>query len=161
MGLSKKGFMLAEVVVISTLILSVMVYFYGRYVRINGLYQVSSQYSSLDTLYAGYEVENYLIDWLYMVLVLEEVDKDGYLVIDESSKYYSDYLQLLKDNYSILDIGVVSKEYIGSRADEREEDEVFGDYFEYLDSILDEEDGYLLVLRCSANRNFSYAYIEI
>ena len=62
MKLNCKGFMLAEVVVVSVIICTVLVTLYTSLVRINNAYDTRNRYYDINTLYFTEEVNDILIN---------------------------------------------------------------------------------------------------
>ena len=61
MKLNRKGFMMAEVVVVSVIICTVLVTLYTALVRINNAYDTRNRYYDIDTLYFTEEINYSLI----------------------------------------------------------------------------------------------------
>ena len=61
MKLNRKGFMMAEVVVVSVIICTVLVTLYTALARINNAYDTRNRYYDIDTLYFTEEVNDMLI----------------------------------------------------------------------------------------------------
>lgn len=94
MKLNRKGFMMAEVVVVSVIICTVLVTLYTALVRINNAYDTRNRYYDIDTLYFTEEVNDMLIYMGYINEYISTNDsKEVNLnnVFSNDSNFYSAY----------------------------------------------------------------------
>lgn len=163
MKLNCKGFMLAEVVVVSVIICAVLVTLYTSLVRINNAYDTRNRYYDINTLYFTEEVNDMLI---YNGYINEYISTNNSKEIDLSnvfsndSNFYSAYnidtakggsirmLFSLYDNSSVealadMNINATFKEYIS----------YLKDHFDY-----DEEYEYILVTEMCKTGDDCYYY---
>lgn len=163
MKLNCKGFMLAEVVVVSVIICAVLVTLYTSLVRINNAYDTRNRYYDINTLYFTEEVNDILI---YNGYINEYISTNNSKEIDLSnvfsndSNFYSAYnidtakggsirmLFSLYDNSSVealadMNINATFKEYIS----------YLKDHFDY-----DEEYEYILVTEMCKTGDDCYYY---
>mgnify|MGYP003398930747 FL=1 len=94
MKLNRKGFMMAEVVVVSVIICTVLVTLYTSLVRINNAYDTRNRYYDIDTLYFTEEVNDMLIYMGYINEYISTNDsKEVNLnnVFSNDSNFYSAY----------------------------------------------------------------------
>ena len=95
MKLNRKGFMMAEVVVVSVIICTVLVTLYTALARINNAYDTRNRYYDIDTLYFTEEVNDMLIYMGYINEYISTNDsKEVNLnnVFSNDSNFYSAYL---------------------------------------------------------------------
>lgn len=163
MKLNCKGFMLAEVVVVSVIICAVLVTLYTSLVRINNAYDTRNRYYDINTLYFTEEVNDIII---YNGYINEYISTNNSKEIDLSnvfsndSNFYSAYnidtakggsirmLFSLYDNSSVealadMNINATFKEYIS----------YLKDHFDY-----DEEYEYILVTEMCKTGDDCYYY---
>ena len=88
MKLNCKGFMLAEVVVVSVIICTVLVTLYTSLVRINNAYDTRNRYYDINTLYFTEEVNDILI---YMNYINEYISTSESKEVDLSKNVFSGY----------------------------------------------------------------------
>ncbi len=94
MKLNRKGFMMAEVVVVSVIICTVLVTLYTALARINNAYDTRNRYYDIDTLYFTEEVNDMLIYMGYINEYISTNDsKEVNLnnVFSNDSNFYSAY----------------------------------------------------------------------
>ena len=135
--MNNKGFMMAEVVVVSSIVLVTLVSFYASYNKIISLYNQRIDYYDVTTLYELAYIRNNINDY------------SGYsskdVIINES------YQQVYYLNYQDLDKLSVTNQ-------------TFKDYLKYIKDAVDFETDYILVMeRCINNDidNCKYAYLEM
>ena len=86
MKLNRKGFMMAEVVVVSVIICTVLVTLYTSLVRINNAYDTRNRYYDINTLYFTEEVNDILI---YMDYINEYISTSESKEVDLSKNVFS------------------------------------------------------------------------
>ena len=111
---NNKGFMLAEVVIVSTIVTSVIVSLYTGFNRVYKFYNERSHYYDIDGLYALKTISD---------LLLEEEKLNGYHylptngVIDDNYFTNKDLISNLKTNYNIQNIYFKSCQATGFPSD--------------------------------------------
>ena len=110
MKLNRKGFMMAEVVVVSVIICTVLVTLYTALARINNAYDTRNRYYDIDTLYFTEEVNDMLIYMGYineyistngikMYFSLYDANSVGLLAGMNSNTTFKDYISYLKEHF--------------------------------------------------------------
>ena len=87
MKLNRKGFMMAEVVVVSVIICTVLVTLYTALARINNAYDTRNRYYDIDTLYFTEEVNDMLI---YMGYINEYISTNGSKEVNLNNVFSND-----------------------------------------------------------------------
>lgn len=142
--LNKKGFMMAEVIVTSTIVIAIITGLYASYAKIYGLYKQRINYYDVNTLYKVGYYRDKLID-------SEELNEHiknctNYIHID-SEIDTSDKLYLVKTN-KIDSIPA--------------ENPTFKEYIKYLSDALETKANYVMIMEsCKEEDNCKYAYLEI
>ena len=133
--MNNKGFMMAEVVVVSSIVLVTLVSFYVSYNKIISLYNQRIDYYDITTLYSLANVRDNISNYS------SYSSKD--IILNESNKkvYYLRNQDLDKLNVT---------------------NQTFKDYLEYIDNSVSFETDYILVMeRCIDKDNCKYAYLEV
>jgi len=134
---NNKGFMMAEVVVVSSVVLVTLVSFYVSYNKIISLYNQRINYYDIATLYDLAYVRDGISDYS------DYNSKDAIISDTYDKVYYVNNQDLDK-----LDV----------------ENQTFKDYLEYIDSSVNfETDNILVMEKCINNDidNCRYAYLEV
>lgn len=137
--MNNKGFMMAEVVVVASIVLVTLVGFYTSYNKIISLYNKRVDYYDVATLYELANIRNNYE---------EEIEKAGSTgcVINENGRqvYYVDVVEIT----DMINYSGVSP--------------TFKDYFEFLNTSLEVDTESILVMeRCLDEDNCKYAYLEV
>lgn len=160
MKLNRKGFMMAEVVVVSVIICAVLVTLYTSLVRINNAYDTRNRYYDINTLYFTEEVNDILI---YNGYINEYISTNNSKEIDLSnvfsndSNFYSAYnidTGSIKMYFSLYDANSV-----GSLAG-MNSNTTFKDYISYLKEHFDytEKYEYMLITEICKTGDDCYYY---
>ena len=88
----KKGFIFAETIVISTIIMASLVIIYSQFVSINNNYNRSFQYNNVNNLYLVQNIRNYISkDGLEELI--EKLENVEYIDITScSNEYFTEYI---------------------------------------------------------------------
>lgn len=163
MKLNCKGFMLAEVVVVSVIICTVLVTLYTSLVRINNAYDTRNRYYDINTLYFTEEVNDILI---YMNYINEYISTSESKEVDLSKNVFSGYNFYSAYNINTA-LGGSIKMYFSLYDDSRVEalknmkdNATFKDYISYLKDHFDydEEYEYILVTEMCKTGDDCYYY---
>ena len=140
--MNNKGFMMAEVVVVASVVLVTLVSFYTSYNKIISLYNKRVDYYDVTTLY---ELANFR-DTSLTSDTTTNVTKDLLEADSNKAIYYVNKNDIKKKQLSVLN-------------------QTFKDYIEFLSNSLDfqniEEDELLVMERCITDDNCKYAYLEV
>ena len=142
MKIGRKGFMLAEVIIVSVVIVTVLVTLYIGLNNVSSAYDTRNRYYDVDCLYAAIEVNNVLLKNYPNILRMEiAIDLSSYGDVNSFKQFYEanvkDSINLYftpYDKEKIQDlINLESNKLIK---------ETFDDYINYLSGNLDFNDGY-------------------
>lgn len=142
--MNNKGFMMAEVVVVSSIIIVALVAFYTSYNKIISLYNQRLDYYDVRTLYE-------------LASVREKNNVDGKLKDEYSGKKITNGVDSGRIVY------IVSKNKINDLKSKGIK-QTFKDYIDYLSSSKGtnfDTDKILVMERCISNDDCKYAYLEV
>lgn len=89
---SKKGFILAETIVVSTVVISALVIIYTQFISIINSYSRSFKYDSVEDMYAVNNINKYIVNDGYEELKLA-LNSNNYVdITDCSTDYFTEYL---------------------------------------------------------------------
>lgn len=162
MKLNRKGFMMAEVVVVSVIICTVLVTLYTALARINAAYDTRNKYYDIDTLYFTEEVNYSLISsGLINTLIKNknsvELNLEGQNInLDKISFFYSS-----NNNGKIkIYFSPYKKNDVKKLADSTGTKETFKDYIKYAKDHFDynEDYEYMLITEMCKTDDDCYYY---
>lgn len=172
--LNEKGFMMAEVVIVSTIILGTLVGLYSIFSKMYVVYTERSYYYNVDAVYALRTIYKDLINNDKMVSLINDLgegteDIKTYVkIIDSGNCGYSymdsSFCEAIKNTYGIskvffarydentfTNVNIGDNEYNNLFNDYK--DDVIGDYLKYLESSMDfnEEFSYMFIIELEDN----------
>lgn len=162
MKLNRKGFMMAEVVVVSVIICTVLVTLYTALARINNAYDTRNKYYDIDTLYFTEEVNYSLISsGLINTLIKNKnsvkvtLEGQGIDLNEISSFYNSNNKGETKIYFSLY-----KKDDVAKLADSTGAKETFKDYIKYAKDHFDynEDYEYMLITEMCKTDDDCYYY---
>lgn len=162
MKLNRKGFMMAEVVVVSVIICTVLVTLYTALARINNAYDTRNRYYDIDTLYFTEEINYSLISsGLINTLIKNgnsvEVTLNGQnIYLDEISSFYnSNNKGKIKIYFSLY-----KKNDVEKLANSTGAKKTFKDYITYATNHFDytEKYEYMLITEMCKTEDDCYYY---
>jgi len=147
--MNNKGFMMAEVVVVASIVVVTLVGFYTSYNKIISLYNQRVDYYDVDTLYRLAKVR----DENFYSLCHDFYDSD--VCFEPVSRNFGDDIHYLSNGDSLSSIDASNQ--------------TFKDYLSYLSSsetifdggIVRVTDGVLIMENCYDENNCKYAYLEV
>lgn len=160
-----KGFMLAEVVITSTVVMTAMISLYATFTKIYNTYNIRATYYNIDGVYASKKIADYLIttDSTNNINTLLSVNSNGYSKLDTDS---NGTLKALASAYSIKNAYVVR--CLSDCIDLLENEiinQTFKDYLEYLKkyyNVTSTDDGFsLIIVEYGSEDNLQYSNIKI
>lgn len=98
----QKGFMLAEVIVVSTIVISVLTALYISFNRLYANYQLRFQYYDVNGLYAASKISNLYIDEYLLCDYLEQLETAD--IIDISCKVGNAEYQICQKIFSTYNV---------------------------------------------------------
>ena len=161
MKLNRKGFMMAEVVVVSSVILIVLTTLYISYNKIFSIYETRLNYVDIILIYSRAYYMDYLIEHNDLNAIIAEYDNphSGYLYLI-NSQLVSDFdaIKINKNDTLVL----VKEGRIGDLAS-RITPQTFKDYVSYLSSSTTLSSHILVMERCdsSEKKNCKYAHLNL
>lgn len=89
---NKKGFILAETIAISVIVLGALIYIYTQFISINNSYYTSFKYNTVDNLYKVENMTNF-IEIEGSTSLVEELQNssDSYVDITDASSYFVEF----------------------------------------------------------------------
>ena len=166
MKLGKKGFMLAEVVVVAVVIATVLVTLFTGLNNVSSAYEIRNRYYDVDSLYVAMEVNDILIR-SEGSLSNSLIDFSGRVygnISQDVDDYIQDFGEFYKNKIGDSVISYVTKydktEMLKLESLNGETSETFNDYLEYLSGNLDfEEDyDYMIVVERRENDDIDDCY---
>ena len=163
MKLNCKGFMMAEVVVVSVIICTVLVTLYTSLVRINNAYDTRNRYYDINTLYFTEEVNDMLI---YMGYINEYISTSeskevnlGYVFSNDSNFCSAYNIDTAKGGSIRMFFSVYDNSRVGALAD-MNSNATFKDYISYLKEHFDynEKYEYMLITEICKTGDDCYYY---
>lgn len=161
MKIDKKGFLLAEVVIVSTVILTIMTTLYSSYAKMNSVYKIRNNYYNIDTLYSTYNLKNYLLDEMYLNEILSETNTNILTFVPQTDELF----QALISSSNIESAYCLKKDKLDEfiNNNDQEVTNTMKDYLNYLksqDNYQTSNDHLLIVERLSDD-NYYYSYVEL
>lgn len=162
MKLNNRGFMMAEVVVVSVIICTVLVTLYTSLIRINEAYDTRNKYYDINTLYFTEEVNYNLIASGYINSLLSNGNSVMVNLNNESIN-----LGDIKSFYSYNDSGSIkmyfslyNSEKVGKLSGLSEVSNTFKDYIKYAKGHFDytENYNYMLITEMCKTEDDCYYY---
>ena len=171
---NNKGFMLAEVVIVSTVIITTLVALYASVNRLYMLYSERSTYYNIDGVYAIKEIMDYLFDdnRLNNILSSDSFEEDNYIfLVSNSTCGNINGVDLSLDNgicdslnslYEIKNLVIVGYSDI-SAVISLDINNTFKDYLEYLENYYSNDDSfsYLVILEYGDDDNLNYSNLRL
>jgi len=146
---NNKGFMLAEVVVVSAVVIVTMVSLYTSFNRVYKNYNERSKYYSVDCLYAGATIENLLIDEFKLTKVLNEYNnlniKD---YCNNIGGAFNDYCLGVYNRYNIKNMFLIkgNETIVNNLINNNSDNIALQRYLNvFIKGITDNEDYYLII----------------
>jgi hypothetical protein len=175
---NNKGFMLVEVVITSTVIITALMGLYVTFNKLYNLYNVRDSYFDIDGVYAIKGIINYLIDTDQLNYVANKVNENmQYNIIDVDDNNLgggcssdinwgddSGYCANVKATYNIQKFLVVKKS-----KDQLEEikkaniNQTFYDYLSYIEDyyVFDDNIQYLVIVEYKSGDKYNYSSLEV
>lgn len=176
---NNKGFMLAEVIVTSTIIVTAMIGFYSSFNKLYTKYNEKNKYYNIDSIYATKFVlnslleDNYLntlINKIFYIKNYEYIIKDG---VSQESVLPTENIEIynnIRKFYKIENMIIVEydKKIILTKLKESEKNNLNETFKEYIDYVINyynittnEEYNYLLLTEIYDNTTNNYYYANL
>lgn len=163
---NNKGFMLAEVVIVSAVLITTLVSLYAGFAKVYKAYEERSSFFDTDSIYALKSIEDTLIDEGLFNNIINEINTSNYVsylaenLTDDS--YINSYLKELLGNYNI-EYFYITKYDNASLTTIIESDAnniVFNDFLTYLQKNLNFDDNYNYIF-VSKTKDGRFAYLRV
>ena len=163
---NNKGFMLAEVVIVSAVLITTLVSLYAGFAKVYKAYEERSSFFDTDSIYALKSIEDTLIDEGLFNNIINEINTSNYVsylaenLTDDS--YINSYLKELLGNYNI-EYFYITKYDNASLTTIRESDAnniIFNDFLKYLQKNLTFDNNYNYIF-LSKTKDGRFAYLRV
>lgn len=161
-----RGFMLAEVIIVSSIVVTVLVTMYTGLNKLFVKYDELSRYYNVDAIYMAKNVEDYLIDSFQMGSVIGNSSSVGYVDLRDGEYF--------KNAENLISNDVVKLYFIGNYGEKGDgydkvkalntSDKYFADYVDYVKNDIKNKYGYQrdadgnIIKDSSGNDKISNAY---
>lgn len=146
---NNKGFVITEVLVLSTVIIGLLIFMYSQFKNINRSYQYSFKYDTVEGLYLANNIINYINEDNYDMLVEQLLQSEkGYIDIttcDINQFNTSSYCQKLFEKSKIEKIIFTEENLKKIKENQNDFDEEFNSYINQLQT-LDSQNDYRIVI---------------
>ena len=158
---NNKGFMLAEVIITSTIVLSAMVGLYLTFNKLYIKYNTISTYKNIDGTYA---IEN-IVDNLIADQNLNNIlaNKSGRVIVNGECQIIETYCENIKLAYNIENMYIFKmNEESVNELKEQVKNPTFKEYLDYTKKYYKyDENHYLIVLEYKNENEFNYSSMEL
>lgn len=109
MNKNSKGFMLLETLIVSTIILSTLIFLFVQFTNIKSSYEISFKYNTVPGIYLAKELSDFLVENEVESFLSNELSKNaeggnGYILIDSASQFNNIDSTLYKRMLNDMDI---------------------------------------------------------
>ena len=170
---NNKGFMLIEVIITSTIVLTTMILLYSSFNKLSNSYKIRNSYYNIDASYATKEMINSMLKDSNNNNNINQFINDtfyrkryGYIIDNQECKLETDSCDKLKTLYSIENM--IFSEYDPESLKYLKENELinqtFKEYIEYIDNYYDiknTKDNYEYIILTEVKENDKYYYASL
>lgn len=148
---NNKGFMLAELVIVSAVVIATMVALYTGFNKASINYKERSKYYSIDCLYAGQTIKNLLIDEFKLTDLLNNTE--NYIDINEycksvgESSAFNQYCQAVYKRYNIDKMYLVKYNKENINLLKQNNDVALEKYLNILLKSIEEDNTYHIIIK--------------
>lgn len=166
---NNKGFMLAETIIVTVIVATIMVSLYVAFNKVYSAYTLKNKYTDIDLLYAANAVQDYLIDNLTLNNIVIGLTSEYQLVdLKDTGTLNDPYCTNIFTNYNIEHMYMI-KLGESPKAEEiikklTEPNQTFKDYINYLETSGKLNDGsnkYIFLLEAKENDLYDYEYLVL
>lgn len=107
MNFNKKGFLLAETLIVATFITSTLIFLFIQLRNITNDYDVTFKYNTIDGLYSANTIINYMNENAIVNDIVQQLNNEPYLNLGNCSFYYlyeSDFCLVLLEKLNVKNI---------------------------------------------------------
>ena len=163
---NNKGFMLAEVVIVSAVLITTLVSLYAGFAKVYKAYEERSSFFDTDSIYALKSIEDTLIDEGIFNNIINEINTNNYILYLEENltddSYINSYLKELLGNYN-TEYFYITKYDNASLTTIIESDAnniIFNDFLKYLQKNLTFDNNYNYIF-LSKTKDGRFAYLRV
>lgn len=165
MKLNNKGFMMAEVIIVSAVAIIIMVSMYESSSKMIKLYEVRDNYYNVDTIYATGYVYNYLIDNYKINDYLIELESNSSLASIDLAQKDDDYINDIILKFDLNKVLLVKNSLIDNVSSDSSLKKTMRTYLDgYVSNNIINNNGYSIVIERKKNGSSSdyyYYFIEL
>lgn len=138
-----RGFMLAEVIIVSSIVVTVLVTMYTGLNKLFVKYDELSRYYNVDAIYMAKNVEDYLIDSYQMGSVISNSSSVGYVDLRDGGYFNNAENLISNDVVKLYFIGNYEKSFDDNlNSLKGSDDKYFADYVDYVKNDIKNKYGY-------------------
>lgn len=138
-----RGFMLAEVIIVSSIVVTVLVTMYTGLNKLFVKYDELSRYYNVDAIYMAKNVEDYLIDSYQMGSVIGNSSSVGYVDLRDGGYFNNAENLISNDVVKLYFIGNYEKAFDDNlNSLKGSDDKYFADYVDYVKNDVKNKYGY-------------------
>ena len=163
---NNKGFMLAEVVIVSAVLITTLVSLYAGFAKVYKAYEERSSFFDTDSIYALKSIEDTLIDEGLFNNIINEINTSNYVSYLAENRtadsYINSHLKELLGNYNI-EYFYITKYDNASLTTIIESDAnniIFNDFLKYLQKNLTFDNNYNYIF-LSKTKDGRFAYLRV
>lgn len=157
--INNKGFMLAEVVIVSAVMVTTLVGLYTGFSNTYKAYEVKSSYYDANTMYALKTLESFLIDELVFNKLVSITNFSNIEISNTNldEEYHKIFLNNFKNTYNVANVYLLKydKTIINNFANLK--DDEFQKYLEFYIESVEENDEYTF----TSNKVYNYVLIAV
>ena len=163
---NNKGFMLAEVVIVSAILITTLVSLYAGFAKVYKAYEERSSFFDTDSIYALKSIEDTLIDEGIFNNIIDKINTSNYLSYLKgdisSDNYINNYLTELLGNYNIENFYITTyySNSLNSIINSDPNNIVFNDFLTYLQKNLTFDNSYNYIF-LSETKDGRFAYLRV
>lgn len=157
-----KGFMLIETLVVSTFIITVLIYLYVQFTNLKKSYDISFRYDTISGLYGAKEIDKFINNNYGYTDLFEEIEseKDNYIEVINKNKcdylYFSEninFCEKLVSNLNIKTVLLSSTDLTNLKEKLKEKNPYSNDLYLYIKSINPKQKGgsYIMIVEYNDN----------
>lgn len=166
---NNKGFMLAETIIVTVIVATIMVSLYVAFNKVYSAYTLKNKYTDIDLLYAANAVQDYLIDNLTLNDIVKDITNE-YDPVDlkDPDKLNDTYCTNIFTNYHIEHMYMIklgSDPKASNITDKLTTlNQTFIDYINYLETsgkLKEAANKYIFLLEAKENDLYDYEYLTL
>lgn len=164
--INNKGFMLAEVVIVSAILITTLTSLYIGFAKVYKAYEERSNFFDVDSIYALKNIEDELIDEGVFNTIINDIKNNEYVFYDQKNllndSYTNIYLRTIMENYSIeyFYITKYNENNLNTIINLDSDNIVLNDFLSYLNKNLDFSINYNYIF-ISKTKDGKFAFLRV